>query len=92
VDVLRDFPRRTRISVFAFGAFFDFARKKIFGFMSASVVIPVLRAHFEPVNYGSMTGRLDLFVVRKEELMERSCWGGTLRPCDATDLEGGVLA
>jgi hypothetical protein len=73
VDVLRDFPRRTRISVFAFGAFFDFARKKIFGFMSASVVIPVLRAHFEPVKYG-IDGR-QTGPVRGEE---RGAYGESL--------------
>jgi hypothetical protein len=49
-DVLRDFPRRTRISLFALDAFFNFVRQTFLCQMPAGVVIVALRAHFEPVN------------------------------------------
>jgi hypothetical protein len=52
-DVLDDFPRRTRISMVALGAFIDFAGEGILGLMPAGVVIPVLRTHFERIEYES---------------------------------------
>jgi hypothetical protein len=86
-NVFDNFPRRTRVSVFAVGAFSDFVRERSAGLMPAGVVIPVLRAHLkysqllmEDRRSGCGRGRGNLGVGKDDDAMV----GGRL--CDAADF------
>lgn len=61
-NIFNHFPRRTRVSMFALGAFFDFNRERNACLVPAAVVIPILRAHFKPAKYRSRITGVDLVV------------------------------